>query len=261
MSAFSYKQVNSTELISKDIQVGHVATPMRYLGKLTQIKIGTTGDPDATAKATEILQRLISKAGQPSKAFIQEGERQQAAAQAEEQRKQEEQARAEQEAADRVNGKLQILTGHWHATYGMSDRISGQVTNQFSPTGSAEGTVNVFLDADYDLVMEEPHAGQVIGVYTISNYRRKLAKSGSVVYDFVCFNVGSQCYQTYAYNKTQTYDVMATVSGTDYKIRMTHRGCDGDCSESSRHMPDHSEEARFESNYIMRLDSHKYLKQ
>jgi hypothetical protein len=251
------------ETIDKTIKVNHASVPLRLKRRFAQLQIGTTGDPDSTEKAIGLLQRLISQAGPPSKTFLAESERQQTEERAEVARKQMEKERQDQEAANKINEQLSGLQGHWHLRYGEEKTRSGRWSNQFAPGGFTDGNdVKTYLFADHDLMISPPSGGQARGSYTITNYESRLGKSGISSLDYICFNVGSQCYTTYSWNVTQTFDVVVTIDQKgNFDVEMTHRNCGGDCSERERHLPDRSPSLELQTPYLMYFDSRKYVKQ
>ncbi|MGA9041330.1 MAG: tetratricopeptide repeat protein [Terriglobales bacterium] len=109
MAAWTHSHEDSVETFSKSLtQQGHDA-PMIFREKLEGLDILTTGDPDATQKAINLLKQLIALAPPPSEAYLAEAARQKAEETNAEQKKQ-----AENLALDSA------LEGQWRYTDGLT---------------------------------------------------------------------------------------------------------------------------------------------
>jgi hypothetical protein len=235
---------------------------LRFMAKDVHLIIATTGDPDATEKAILLMTQLISKAGPPSKAFLAESARQQAEAKAEEERKLTEKTKATQELADKINTKLSQLEGHWRATDGSKFSQNGLWANQWAPSGTNPGAVDVWEETDYDLVMGSPTDGRSTGTYSSSNQTWRMLKSGILNLDYVCFYVGSSCVKSYRWDTRQLFDVSASGdSNGAIRLKITHVRCDGTCDDDEKHPGDRTIRAAIASPYLLQFDGYEFRKQ
>jgi tetratricopeptide (TPR) repeat protein len=106
---FKHTWNDSVDVLDKTFTNAGVESEMRFMGRLTGLEILTTGDPDGSRKAIELLKQLISLAPPPSEAYVAEASRRSAEQKAEDEKKQ-----AENSAF------YSALEGQWRYTDGLA---------------------------------------------------------------------------------------------------------------------------------------------
>jgi tetratricopeptide (TPR) repeat protein len=85
---FKHTWNDSVDVLDKTFTNSGVESEMRFMGRLKGLEILTTGDPDGSRKAIELLKQLISLAPPPSEAYLAEASRRSAEQKAEEEKEQ-----------------------------------------------------------------------------------------------------------------------------------------------------------------------------
>jgi tetratricopeptide (TPR) repeat protein len=254
MDNFNHSGDDTVEVLDKSFTDAGVRTQMRFMGRLKGLEILTTGDPDESKKAIDLLRQLIGLAPPPSEAFLASAARQKTDEQAEEKAATEKKQEEDRASAEKVQTDLSQLQGTWHATLGHSITAAGTAHGAVYG-GPFQGTVNVHVDRDYFLTMNAPDNNSATGTYFDGNEKWQLEQS-SIVTAFIndCFDAAGGCYTSYSWNKTAVYS--ATASEDDdgtINVELVHQECRGACSESDRHLRDLSGTIGFVSPYIIRL--------
>ena len=154
-------------------------------------------------------------------------------------------------AADR--DKLSQLQGTWHGTWGEKRNATGTFHGTVY-TQPITGSVNVVEFYDYDLTLNGPSGAGMSGQYSYGNRTWKLTASPLIGEVNDCFNVGGNCYTAYSWNKTQIFDASVFVADDgSIQVKLTHQACQGECTESAKHLADRSGSIEIVTPFIMRL--------
>ncbi len=244
-----------------------------FSGRIRMLVIETTGDPKSSEEAVLLLQKIVAKAGgqsvnqvsnleEATRKATEEADREEELAksalrakeEAEKAVKVREETAKQIEKTEAARVQLSQIQGRWHARLGHATSAYGKAHAAGTTYGSFNGTVSVREDYDYDLVLNSPNGNLMQGTYSYGNETWQLRRSDLPTFENDCFTVAGNCYTSYSWNKTQVFSVNASVSDDgSIQVKFTHEECNGDCGESSRHLPDRSGSVEMVTPSIIRL--------